>query len=205
MDEAIVNKTITTLNLPAPSKADGAKQAQWEELSSVFPIYVTLAKQLQLEIPIPQNKRILPDKVDPDLFSQIQKWLEVMDQQVMVHQLRHLLQMTTLNASESGLRALIMRHLRKQAKTTTDRDKADFLMVQYFALTAPPKIYHKQIELSDVANVRRPVFCEAGSSTQPCSGPPEKMIQNVRGFNSVRDIRQTRFITYIRTVEGTTC
>ena len=104
MDEAIVNKTITTLNLPAPSKADGAKQAQWEELRSVFPIYVALAKQLQLEIPIPQNKRILPDKVDPDLFSKIQKWLEVMDQQVMVHQLRHLLQMTTLNASESGLR-----------------------------------------------------------------------------------------------------
>jgi hypothetical protein len=112
MDEAIVNKTITTLNLPAPSKADGTKQAQWEELRSVFPIYVALAKQLQLEIPIPQNKRILPEKVDPDLFSQIQKWLEVMDGQVMVHQLRHLLQMTTLNASESGLRALIMRHLR---------------------------------------------------------------------------------------------
>src|SRR5229473_1586355 len=182
MDEAIVNKTITTLNLPAPSKADGAKQAQWEELRSVFPIYVALAKQLQLEIPIPQNKRILPEKVDPDLFSQIQKWLEVMDQQVMVHQLRHLLQMTTLNASESGLRALIMRHLRKQAKTTTDRDKADFLLVQYFALTAPPKIYHKQIELSDVANVLRPVFGEVDSTPLPWCEPLENMIQALRGL-----------------------
>ena len=156
MDEAIVNKTMTTLNLPAPSKADGAKQGQWEELRSVFPIYVALAKQLQLEIPIAQNKRILPEKLDPDMFDQIPKWLDVMDQQVMVHQLRLLLQMTTLNASESGLRALIMRHLRKPSKTTIDRDKADFLLVQYFALTAPPKIYHKQIELGDVANVLRP-------------------------------------------------
>jgi hypothetical protein len=44
-----------------------------------------------------------------------------------------------------------MRHLRKPSKSTTDRDKIDFLMVQYFALCAPPKIYHKQIELTDVA------------------------------------------------------
>jgi len=198
-----VNKTITTLNLPAPSKADGAKQAQWEELRSVFPIYVALAKQLQLEIPIPQNKRILPDKVDPDLFSQIQKWLEVMDQQVMVHQLRHLLQMTTLNASESGLRALIMRHLRKQAKTTTDRDKADFLLVQYFALTAPPKIYHKQIELSDVANVLRPVFGEVDSSPLPWCEPLENMIHTLRGFKSLRDMLQTNFIEQGRRVKET--
>ena len=198
-----MNKTITTLNLPAPSKADGAKQAQWEELRSVFPIYVALAKQLQLEIPIPQNKRILPDKVDPDLFSQIQKWLEVMDQQVMVHQLRHLLQMTTLNASESGLRALIMRHLRKQAKSTTDRDKADFLLVQYFALTAPPKIYHKQIELSDVANVLRPVFGEVDSTPLPWCEPLENMIHTLRGFKSLRDMLQTNFIEQGRRVKET--
>ena len=80
MDEAIVNKTITTLNLPAPTKADPAPQAQWDEYRSVFPIYVALAKQLQLEIPIPQNKRILPEKLDGELNTKIQSWLEVMDQ-----------------------------------------------------------------------------------------------------------------------------
>ena len=203
MDEAIVNKIITTLNLPAPSKADGAKQAQWEELRSVFPIYVALAKQLQLEIPIAQNKRILPEKVDAELSAQIQKWLEAMDQQVMVHQLRHLLQMTTLNASESGLRALIMRHLRKPEKTTTDRDKADFLLVQYFALTAPPKIYHKQIELVDVANVLRPVFGEVDSTPLPWCEPLENMIQALRGFKSLRDMLKTNFIEQGRRVKET--
>jgi hypothetical protein len=203
MDEAIVNKTITTLNSPAPSKADGAKQAQWEELRSVFPIYVALAKQLQLEIPIAQNKRILPEKLDPDLFDQIPKWLDVMDQQVMVHQLRHLLQMTTLNASESGLRALIMRHLRKPSKTTIDRDKADFLLVQYFALTAPPKIYHKQIELGDVANVLRPVFGEVDSTPLPWCEPLENMILALRGFKGLRDMLQTNFIEQGRRVKET--
>jgi hypothetical protein len=201
MDEAIVNKSTTTLNLPAPAKVDAAKQAQWEEYRSVFPIYVALAKQLQLEIPIPQNKRILPENFDGELYTKIQTWLDVMDQQVMVHQLRHLLQMTTLNASESGLRALIMRHLRKPAKTTADRDKADFLLVQYFALTAPPKVYHKQIELTDVANVLRPVFGEVDSAPLPWCEPLEKMIVSLRSFKGLRDILKTNFIEQGRRVK----
>ena len=201
MDEATVNKSMTTLNLPAPAKTDGAKQAQWEEYRSVFPIYIALAKQLQLEIPIPQNKRILPENFDGELYTRIHTWLDIMDQQVMVHQLRHLLQMTTLNASESGLRALIMRHLRKPAKTTTDRDKADFLLVQYFALTAPPKVYHKQIELTDVANVLRPVFGEVDSAPLPWCEPLEKMIVSLRGFKSLRDILKTNFIEQGRRVK----
>src|SRR5215469_3002588 len=124
-----------------------------------------------------------------------------MYQHVMVHQLRQLLQMTTLNASESGLRALIMRHLRKPAKTTTDRDKADFLLVQYFALTAPPKVYHKQIELTDVANVLRPVFGEVDSAPLPWCEPLEKMIVSLRGFKSLRDILKTNFIEQGRRVK----
>jgi hypothetical protein len=201
MDEATVTKSLTTLNLPAPPKADHNKQMQWDELRSVFPIYVALAKQLQLDIPIPQNKRILPEKIDLELFAQIQTWLDAMDQQVLVHQLRHLLQMTTLNASESGLRALIMRHLRKSSKTTIDRDKIDFLLVQYFALTAPPKIYHKQIELGDVANVLRPVFGEVDTAPLPWCEPLEKMIVSLRGFKSLRDILKTNFIEQGRRVK----
>ena len=196
-----MNKSMTTLNLPAPTRAEGSRQAQWDELRSVFPIYVALAKQLQLEIPIPQNKRILPEKTDLELFAQIQTWLEAMDQQVLVHQLRHLLQMTTLNASESGLRALIMRHLRKPSKSTTDRDKIDFLLVQYFALSAPPKIYHKQIELSDVAAVMKPVFGETDSTPLPWCEPLEKMIVSLRGFKSLRDILKTNFIEQGRRVK----
>ncbi|MGB9473071.1 MAG: hypothetical protein WBQ59_27245, partial [Candidatus Acidiferrum sp.] len=153
-----MNKTITTLNLSAPPKPDGARLAQWEEARSVFPIYIALAKHLQIEIPFAQNKRVLQEKPEEEFSKQVQAWLDAMDQKVQVHQLRQLLQTTTLNASESGLRALIMRHLRKPAKNNVDRDKIDFLLVQYFALCAPAKIYHKQIELADVAQVMKPVL-----------------------------------------------
>ena len=201
MDDASVNKLITTLNLPAPPRSEGSRQAQWEETRSVFPIYLALAKHLQYEIPFPQNKRVLPEKPDGEFCTQVNAWLDSLDLRVQVHQLRHLLQTTTLNASESGLRALIMRHLRKPSKTNTDRDKIDFLLVQYFALCAPAKIYHKHIELADVAHVMKAVLGEVDSTPLSWCEPLEKMILTLRTFKSLREILKTNFIEQGRRVK----
>ncbi len=128
-------------------------------------------------------------------------WVNSMDQRVMVHQLRHLLQMTTLNASESGLRALILRHLRKAIKSSIDRDKIDFLLVQYFALCAPAKIYHKQIDLADTAQVMFPVLGEVDSTPLSWCEPLEKVIDSLKTFRSLREILNTNFIEQGRRVK----
>jgi hypothetical protein len=195
-----VNKT-TTLNIPAPARPENPRLAQWKEAREVFPIYLALAKQQEIDIPFPQAKRNLPEKPDTDLFTQVHEWLDAMDQRVMAHQLRHLLQMTTLNASETGLRALIRRHLRKPKKSNPDRDKIDFLLVQYFALCAPVKIYHKQIELSDVAQVMQPVLGDTDPTPLDWCAPLEKMITALRGFRSLREILKTSFIEEGRKVK----
>ncbi len=194
-----MNKT-TTLN-PSPARPESSRQEQWEELRSVFPIYLALAKQLEIAIPFPQEKRSLPEKPALELFNQVQTWLDTLDSRVLVHQLRHLLQQTTLNASESGLRALIQRHLRKPSKTNIDRDKIDFLLVQYFALCAPAKIYHKQIELEDAAAVMKPVLGETDSTPLGWCAPLEKMIAALRAFRSLRDMLKTNFIAEGRKVK----
>jgi hypothetical protein len=196
-----VNNTLTTLKMPGAVKGEIARQEQWEELRSVFPIYLALARHLELEIPFGPERRNLPLKADAELSAEIQNWVNSMDQRVMVHQLRHLLQMTTLNASESGLRALILRHLRKTAKNNTDRDKIDFLLVQYFALCAPPKIYHKQIDLADTAQVMRPILGETEATPLAWCEPLEKMIESLRGFRSLRDMIKTNFIEQGRRVK----
>jgi hypothetical protein len=196
-----VNKTTTTLKVPAPERSESSRPEQWTEARSVFPIYLALAKQVEAQIPFPQDKRDLPEKPSLELFNQVRTWLDTMDANVMVHQLRHLLQMTTLNASETGLRALIQRHLRKPAKTNVDRDKIDFLLVQYFALCAPAKIYHKQILPTDVALVMKPVLGEADTSPLEWCEPLEKMIEALRGFRSLREILKTDFILQGRKVK----
>jgi len=196
-----VNNSQTILKSPAVAMGELARQEQWEELRSVFPIYLALAKQLDIEIPFSAERRALPAKGDAELFSSVQAWVNSMDQRVLVHQLRHLLQMTTLNASESGLRSLILRHLRKTAKNNTDLDKIDFLLVQYFALCAPPKIYHKHIDLSDTAQVMRPVLGETDATPLAWCEPLEKMIESLRTFRSLRDILKTNFIEQGRRVK----
>ncbi len=201
MGDAAVKMTTLNLSMPTPPRTVGPRQDQWDETRSVFPIYIALAKQLTLEIPFPPDKRILPEKSDAELYSKIQTWLDSMDQQVLVYQLRHLLQMTTLNASEAGLRALLQRHLRKPSKSNMDRDKVDFLLVQYFALCAPPKIYHKQIELEDVAQVMKPVLGEVSTSPISWCEPLEKMIIALRGFRSLRDVLKTSFVEQGRRVK----
>jgi hypothetical protein len=196
-----VTNSLTTLKIPGLVKNDAARQEQWEELRSVFPIYLALAKHLELEIPFGPERRTLPDKAESPLFESVSNWVNSMDQRVLVHQLRQLLQTTTLNASESGLRALILRHLRKPTKSTVDRDKIDFLLVQYFALSAPAKIYHKQIDLADAAQVMQPVLGEIDTTPLAWCEPLEKMIEALRGFRSVRELLKTNFIEQGRRVK----
>jgi len=196
-----VTNILTTLKLPGAMKGEIARQEQWEELRAVFPIYLALARHLEFEIPFGPDRRNLPVRADAEISADVQNWVNSMDQRVMVHQLRHLLQMTTLNASESGLRALILRHLRKTAKNNTDRDKIDFLLVQYFALCAPPKTYHKQIDLADTAQVMRPVLGETEVTPLAWCEPLEKMLESLRAFRSLRDMLKTNFIEQGRRVK----
>lgn len=203
MGDTAVNKTTSTLNVPVLPKPATSRQAKWTEDRSVFPIYLALARQLELAIPIPKEKWNLPEKPDLELFDEVEGWLDEMDQRVAVHQLRKLLQTTTLNASESSLCALIHRHLQKSAKTNVDRDKVDFLLVQYFALCAPAKIFHKQIELFDVAQVIAPVLGDVDDATLAWCEPLEQMITQLRAFRSLRQILKTNFIEQGRKVKET--
>lgn len=203
MGDTAVNKTTSTLNIPKPAKPANSRQAKWLEDRSVFPIYLALAKQLEIEIPIPAEKRNLPEKPDLELYDEVEGWLDEMDQRVAVHELRKLLQTTTLNANENSLCALIHRHLKKPSKSNIDRDKIDFLLVQYFALCAPAKIYHKQIEPSDVAQVMKPVLGDADDTTLGWCEPLEQMIERLLAFRSLRDILKTNFIEQGRKVKET--
>src|SRR5262249_2699481 len=82
-----------------------------------------------------------------------------------------------------------------------DRDKIDFLLVQYFALCAPPKIYHKQIDLVDTAQVMRPVLGETEATPLAWCEPLEKMIETLRNFRGLRDMVKTNFIEQGRRVK----
>jgi hypothetical protein len=84
-------------------------------------------------------------------------WFKQVDVQIQVHQLRQFLQTTPL-ANELVLRHLLLHHMHKTAKSSSDRDKTDFLLVQYFSLCAPSGLEDADLDLDYVAQVLEPVL-----------------------------------------------
>src|SRR5208337_5046324 len=89
--------------------------------------------------------------------GQAETWFQQVDGQTQVHQLRQFLQTTPL-ANEAVLRQLLAHHLQKPDKSASDRDKTDFLLVQYFSLCAPFGLQDADVDLDYVAQVLEPVL-----------------------------------------------
>jgi len=198
------NATVTTLSktaLPPNVKPTQRPNPQWVEARSVFPIYLAIAKQVGAPIPVGADKKPLPEIPSAELFGQVRTWLDKIDQIVQPHQLRQLLQVTMLNASEGGLRAMILRYLRKTAKETLDRDKIDFLLVQYFVLSAPPQVYHGPLGLETVAQVMRPILGAVKPAPLEWCSPLETMIASMQSYRSLREMLKTSFILEGRRVK----
>ena len=69
------------------------------------------------------------------------------------------------------------------------------------ALCAPAKIYHKQIEPADVAQVMQSVIGDVDPGPLAWCAPLEQMIEALRGFRSLREILKTNFIEQGRKVK----
>ena len=128
-------------------------------LRALQPMYAALVREFVIEVstcPIDDdNAEELSSS--PESVEQAQAWFQQVDAQIQVHQLRQFLQTTPL-ASEAVLRHLLVHHMQKTAKSNSDRDKTDFLLVQYFSLCAPSGLEDTDLDLDYVAQVLEPVL-----------------------------------------------
>jgi len=132
-------------------------EEQGATLSALQPIYSALVREFVIEIsacPIKDDEEFSPS---PESVEHAEAWFQQVDAQIQVHQLRQFLQTTPL-ANEVILRHLIAHHMQKTAKSASDRDKTDFLLVQYFSLCAPSGLEDADVDLDYVAQVLEPVL-----------------------------------------------
>jgi len=170
---------------------------EWEEARLAYPIYAALAKQLRMgSLPF-ENSFAVPGDPSPEVRAQLLQWLDEVDSSAKAFQIRQL-PLAIFNHSEASLRALIQRHLRKSAKSDADRDKIDFLLVQYFALCAPESMYHQDITFDDAKKVLQPVLPQAGTrAPQWCEGL-DTIIDLLKNSDSLRDLLQTGYLKEAR-------
>ncbi len=130
-------------------------EEQGATLCALLPIYSALVREFVIEVPAcPVEEGFSPSA---ESVKQAEGWFQQVDAQIQVHQLRQFLQTTPL-ANEAILRHLLAHQMQKAAKSTSDRDKTDFLLVQYFSLCAPSGLEDADLDLDYVAQVLEPVL-----------------------------------------------
>jgi len=130
---------------------------QGARLCALQPVYAALVREFVIEVstcPIDDGGAFSPST---ESVAEAGAWFEGVDAQIQVHQLRQFLQATPL-ASETVLRHLLLHHMHKAAKSAADRDKTDFLLVQYFSLCVPSGLADADVDLEYVAQVLEPVL-----------------------------------------------
>src|SRR5438477_11676659 len=130
---------------------------QWREARLLHPLYSALAREFVIDLPPCTELESGIDDPTQESVEQARQWFLEMDQKIQVHQLRQFLQTTTLT-SEEGLRTLLEHHLQKAQRSDSDRDKTDFLLVQFFSHCAPSRLEDADVDMEYVAQVLEPVI-----------------------------------------------
>jgi len=127
----------------------------------IHPIYMELSQRFHLGlVPCGELESSIP-QADPGMLLHVERWFQAADTQIEVHHIRALL--TQIYLSGETLHALLARHLGKETKSKSDRDKIDFLLVQYLAECLPANMPAQKLRLEQVSEVLRPVLGETGA------------------------------------------
>jgi hypothetical protein len=131
--------------------------AQWISARRLYPIYFELAREFAIEVKTCAELEAGVEAPGKEAVEQARQWLEQMDSQVQVHQLRQFLQTNALVTQETLL-YLVQHFVGKSEKSDTVRDKVDFLLVQYFSQIAPTGINDAEVDLAYVARAMEAVL-----------------------------------------------
>jgi hypothetical protein len=137
--------------------SSASRSTAWPNLRSLYPVYSALARVSVIEMqPCPEFEDA-HDAPSAEAIAEAEKWVESMDQRIHPHQLRQYLQ-TSGPMNEEVVRQLLQHYLDKKQHTEPDRDKVDFLLVQFFSQRAAADVSDSDLSFQTVALALRPVL-----------------------------------------------
>jgi hypothetical protein len=162
----------------------------WRVARRLHTIYAELNRTFELGVaPCPELEQSV-DVSEPDVLTKVRKWFSSLDAQVHVWQLRQLLQSTNLQ-TEENLRYLIIRHLAKEPKGEADKEKIDFLLVQYFAHCAPNIVTDSDIALEAVARVLEPALGEKPTTFPDWTSRLDEKLVKMNACGCLEDLQNS--------------
>ena len=161
--------------------------AEWKTARLLFPLYAALAHEFVIDLPACPDLEAGIDAPPRESVEQARQWFLHMDQRIQIHQLRQFLQTTTLTSDEA-LRSLLLHHLRKSERSDCDRDKVDFLLVQYFSHCAPSRLEDADVDMEYVGQMLEPVLGKVDLSLPSALAPVEQYIQAANNSASLNEL-----------------
>lgn len=183
---------MTAVNtLPNPGSpgapTDTTVAMVWSEFAQMYPFYVALSRQCNFTPPPHEHGAVPEHWLDRKAMERDLAWLQKVDAESQAVHLRQFLA-TPSATREEPLRAYVRRQLAKPEKNDADRDKMDLLVVQYFALCAPPEMIAAGLDINSVARVLVPVLGDFKFAPVPCCQPLDQILADAEKCGSLREL-----------------
>src|SRR5271168_1188937 len=188
-----------SLTVPATDKTDAPPQ-RWIEAQLVFPVYRAMAEQFNLSGPPCRIDDLSGPEHPENLLRAVRGWFDEMDAQTPVNQVRQLLQAHYAGA-EKNLRAFALRLLRKSPKMAADRSKVDFVLVQYFAASAPQHVATRDVSFADMALVLRPILGQVNPFIPEALKGLELILEGARNCTSLAELVHSKLLEQGRLIK----
>jgi hypothetical protein len=176
---------------PTPQLSDLA--AEWRDARLLYPLYATLAREFVIDLPAHSDLEAGVDAPSQESVEQARQLFLDMDARIQVHQLRQFLQTTTIGSDEA-LRTLLIHHLRRAEHSDSDRDKIDFLLVQFFSHCAPSRLEDADVDVAYVAQTLETVLGPVDQQVPEWLNPLDEILQTANGCRNLNQLLTSRIL-----------
>ena len=173
--------------------------AEWRTARRIYAVYMEMGQQLGLKLEPCAELESPIDRSEPEALQQVCAWMETAEGQIAPHALRVYCQTHTVG--EAVLRSLIVRTLKKEKKQETDRDKMDFLLVQYLAQCAPMKVHRDDVRLNEVAAVLEIVLGDVDPAPPAWLEPLGKAVDRLRACKTLGELLDSKLLAEGRKIK----
>lgn len=175
--------------------------AQWISARRLYPIYFELAREFAVDVKPSADLEAGVEAPGKEAVEHARQWLEQMDNQIQVHQLRQFLQTNSLVTQETLL-TLVQHFLAKPGKSDAVRDKIDFLLVQYFSQIAPTGVDDSAVDLAYVAHAMEPVLGEVELKPPVWLNALDRVLESARKCRSLDELLHGGILEQGRKAKG---
>lgn len=168
-------------------------KSEWRTARRLYAVYSGVISQFDLGIdPCPEIECPI-ERRDPATRARVKAWLNQMDSHCPVAFLRRVLQSGSVG-NAGNLFALIRRHLDRPYKTEIDRDKLDFLLVQYFANCVPQETSPTGLTLAEVGRALQPILGKWPAQTPHWMKELDAVVEDVGKCHCMQDLADHRIL-----------